>query len=368
MATTLEDPQTTRPASLWAYTYDPEAENLYWHEVAVVHATSQFLWGMGRDGRRFKLCRSQPNNDGKYASRESITGVYTEAAMRRRRRPDEVVLTLSQQAAEPAGRQNTERLMAQLETGPKHRWYWVAFYWRRWLHLHGTPEYADTSLWLIEEGFTATQEEAVTAVEAAQAAAPGDYFAADSISRHLRHHRPIGNRRVRDVYRERHARKRAPSSGTDSRAEGALGYLWTRWYDSDYGDSGWQSWPITKITPKRIFIRRSARGSTQQSFDRAKLERNGSAFWQNGTGSEIFYADAGKAAVEAEWPRYTTERSTNNFPLLQLPPGFAQQDVRHRFRACARELHPDHGGDAVQFRALIAERDRALALAAMEAV
>jgi hypothetical protein len=49
--------------------------------------------------------------------------------------------------------------------------------------------------------------------------------------------------------------------------------------------------------------------------------------------------------------------------LLGLRAPFTRTEVIATFRRRAMELHPDHGGDKVLFRLLLAERDRAMTMA-----
>jgi hypothetical protein len=51
------------------------------------------------------------------------------------------------------------------------------------------------------------------------------------------------------------------------------------------------------------------------------------------------------------------------FKLLGLNAPFTRTEVLAAFRRRAMDLHPDHGGDEVLFRLLVAERDRAMAMA-----
>jgi hypothetical protein len=51
------------------------------------------------------------------------------------------------------------------------------------------------------------------------------------------------------------------------------------------------------------------------------------------------------------------------FILLGLRAPFTRNEVIATFRRRAMELHPDHGGDKVLFRLLLAERDRAMTMA-----
>lgn len=43
--------------------------------------------------------------------------------------------------------------------------------------------------------------------------------------------------------------------------------------------------------------------------------------------------------------------------LLDLPPGSKSADVERQFRIRSKQLHPDHGGDVIAFRALVLARN-----------
>jgi hypothetical protein len=142
------------------------------------------------------------------------------------------------------------------------------------------------------------------------------------------------------------------------------------WESACRWDSGWIKWTITKITPKRVFVYKhreittavgisvlTFENDTQRSFDRATLEKDGRAYYKNGTGSSFFYTDAGKAKEEAE---FQTRDDTPVFPLLGLPRSATRAEVLTAFRNLAKTAHPDAGGDAASFRELVAEKDRAL--------
>jgi hypothetical protein len=51
------------------------------------------------------------------------------------------------------------------------------------------------------------------------------------------------------------------------------------------------------------------------------------------------------------------------FPLLELRAPFTRVEVIAAFRRRSMELHPDHGGSTAMFRMLLAERERAMAMA-----
>jgi hypothetical protein len=232
----------------------------------------------------------------------------------------------------------------------KNRWYWAAGYFRRWMWRKAMAERPEPDGWLIAEGFTDTREAAVAAAETAQASMPGDYFSA----RYGHAHRHTGNRWIRTVYRDRHARKPPPAK--PSLAD--LGCLYRR---SCYGGGReWEPLAITKVTIKRVFVRRGD-GGEQLSFDRATLERAGRAFRNNGTGSWFAYTQAGmeKEIAEAAAARAQQLEDWRNqyWPLLRPDEGGLNDEaaIHQLFEARAREL------PAELHDALAAERDKALA-------
>jgi hypothetical protein len=59
---------------------------------------------------------------------------------------------------------------------------------------------------------------------------------------------------------------------------------------------------------------------------------------------------------------YSDRRSQENertqaLRLLGLPPGSSEKQIEKAFRRAARRLHPDVGGDAAKFRAIVDARD-----------
>jgi len=159
----------------------------------------------------------------------------------------------------------------------------------------------------------------------------------------------------RAIYRRRHVRKRIPkpSTSTESRPQGTLGYLWT-----NYGGTldSWEKHPITKITAKRIWTANTNRyrAERQHSFDRAKLESKGRVHG--------WYTEAAKEAEQCkqreredrwrgQWRAkhgdepYPQDVYRNNgnghFPLLALTSPFTKRDVLRQFRRLSLQHHPD---------------------------
>lgn len=265
----------------------------------------------------------------------------------------------------------TDKTWEVIKAG-KRGFYWLAY--RPWVELDIRYDYAhdtevdsdaDTTPWLIAEGFAATAEEARVLAKAALESAPGEYRAYyyDGTRRWY-----DATRHGREIYRRRYTHKRIPTpvTSTESRLEGALGYLWR-----NCGDS-WEKHPITKITAKRIWIASNSHyhNPVQHSFDRAKLESKGRIHG--------YYTEAGKNVEEHE-QRERRERSRDEWrakhgdvpypgdvhghlPLLVLTPPFDRKDVLRAFRRRSLQLHPDHGGQASEFRQLVVEKNQALNL------
>jgi hypothetical protein len=145
-------------------------------------------------------------------------------------------------------------------------------------------------------------------------------------------------------------------------------YTWNNWSDSDQRKPHWEEHRITKITKKRIFV--ADEGDRQYSFDRAKAEAEGSAFFRDGTANRRFYSEAGKVAQEAKWAQFRKDNLRailgDHCALLGLSDGFTRADVMRAFRQQAQIHHPDKGGDPVIFRHLVMAKERALALAEAE--
>jgi hypothetical protein len=115
----------------------------------------------------------------------------------------------------------------------------------------------------------------------------------------------------------------------------------------------WDEHPITKITTKRIFVRRDrSNAGDQYSFDRAKVEAEGGAWFHNGTATKWFYSEAGKAEEEERREELRREvkargRAALNewCEVLGLGETYTRADVMIAFRRGAQDHHPDKGGD-----------------------
>jgi DnaJ-class molecular chaperone len=91
------------------------------------------------------------------------------------------------------------------------------------------------------------------------------------------------------------------------------------------------------------------------------LERDGRVFGRDWYQS--YYTEAGMIAARAEHEE-RDHIAMPDWPMLGLSRTATRKQVMSAFRQRARELHPDVGGDAAEFRNLVAEKDRALGLVA----
>jgi hypothetical protein len=117
-------------------------------------------------------------------------------------------------------------------------------------------------------------------------------------------------------------------------------YLYSPWmYEDERGhlDTEVKLFRITKRTPKRVFF--DAGRGRAKSVDREQLEREGRV-WVREFGGYSVYANRADAEPT---PREATE------------------DKIRRLRVEAAALHPDRGGDPIEFRAAYARYQRAAA-------
>src|SRR5262249_31260444 len=131
----------------------------------------------------------------------------------------------------------------------------------------------------------------------------------------------------------------------------------------------WDEHRIAKITRKRIFVRRDDRrgDSHQLRFERAKVDKEGGAWFHGRTATQWFYSELGKAKLEeerAEWRREAKVRGraalSEYCELLGVGETYTRTDVITAFRQQARKHHPDKG-DAAMYRRLVQAKDRILA-------
>jgi hypothetical protein len=86
----------------------------------------------------------------------------------------------------------------------------------------------------------------------------------------------------------------------------------------------------------------------------ARSERHGCTFAINREVAEVI--------AELAWHAHFGGRRAAALALLGLPgPAFTRGEVRAAFRMRIMAAHPDHGGDAEEFRALVRARDLLLA-------
>lgn len=168
---------------------------------------------------------------------------------------------------------------------------------------------------------------------------------------------------ARRLYKEHHARKPKPSSSHEARGDD-LGYLYTWWEPYDYEAPGrWIEHKITKVTAKKVFVLRDTHPARQYTFDRAKLESTGKAWFRQSTASRWFYTKAAVDALEAEqaerrkeWRSIQPEEGN----LLGISGECTRAEIMKAFREKSKLYHPDQGGTNEQFRQLCEAKDKAL--------
>ncbi|HEX2301556.1 MAG TPA: hypothetical protein VHH34_24145 [Pseudonocardiaceae bacterium] len=188
------------------------------------------------------------------------------------------------------------------------RWFWAAY----------DLDHIDAP----RHGWCDTEPEAVAAVQAAVTDLAGSRL----VNVRVRH--GSAARVLREINAER--RKARPSSG--STEAGAVEYLYRIFTPEDnLLDDVVMSMRITKKTPKRIYYLRDELHGTVGYVDRQELETTGQAFYHNGTGSFIIYAQPPDISG---WK----------------PPTPAEQQAElSRLRAEMAAAHPDHGGTDQEF-------------------
>jgi hypothetical protein len=130
----------------------------------------------------------------------------------------------------------------------------------------------------------------------------------------------------------------------------------------------WAEAEVLKITERNVMVRYAGE---RARLDRLKLWR----WWAWWRGVMFVSSRTGRIAVRLdeiwqEWYGYTAGSSTppvmqmplaDAIALLGVPLDYTYDDVIAAFRREAKKVHPDVGGTAEQFRALVEARDRLLA-------
>ena len=148
----------------------------------------------------------------------------------------------------------------------------------------------------------------------------------------------------------------APATGRAPRRE----YLYTRRPGDNDGDHFVAAHLILARTPTKVRVSRQSIGPDQIgtdderwdevvvraiALDRAPLERSGSAYSKNYPESE-FYTSRDRAAGDSEWDGRAA------LGLLGIGSPCTLEDIKAAYRLKALAVHPDRGGDPVDFRAV----------------
>jgi hypothetical protein len=250
-------------------------------------------------------------------------------------------------------------------------------YWVTWRYQVDDEDWNPV---IIADGFAETPEEAKdlsqSAAKDAGTCSLGQFMPTEGFL-------PCGVARA--IYRKCRARK---TTAKDTRAQ-MTEFLWQLFEPEESGQPCyWIPHRIMRKTKLKVFVEQCGfsvdkgepwndSGKTY-ALDRATLERDGSVSAQNKR-YLAFYNEDGKKTYEAEhWRSFQKtdpERGWNYgfsafnhavphcAQILGLTAPFAKADVLRAFREAAHQHHPDKGGDADQFRAIVEAKDAALQLA-----
>jgi hypothetical protein len=124
----------------------------------------------------------------------------------------------------------------------------------------------------------------------------------------------------------------------------------------------WAETQITSITKGRVNVRYC---DEHASLDRSMLAFRW-AIWRS-----VYFVSECNGFAARSFERVWAEHYGHLFPtllpleeakrLLSVPDDYSREDILIGFRRAAKRCHPDHGGTAEQFRALVEARDRLLA-------
>ena len=219
----------------------------------------------------------------------------------------------------------------------KNRWFWVIY--------RDFDATCDTDV--DDSGFAISAEEAERQARAAIHLKYGQVAVRQYPASYASgvHHREAIKRR---------AARRSPTMDTKE-----VEYLYTDW-ESDYdGHHGSTKHRIVKKTAKRVYVARYSVGSCNEDN---KWEENGQVFHD----IETVVLDRHKLETEGYasnrrcWSYfYTTPWEERHRPatprcleLLGLEGGATAETIKAAYRRLAKECHPDHGGNAADFKEL----------------
>jgi hypothetical protein len=216
-------------------------------------------------------------------------------------------------------------------------------------------------------GWADTEEAATEAARAAIRADAGDALVSVSV----RH--GWTSSKLAELSREERKAKWAANPPKQS-GVADHGALWA--YHAYYGDMGapdrgWAEHRIVRKTRKYIWLASEYdEDGAQFRLDREALERDGHAWGgQRFRDRNDYYTLEAMKAYEADKVRRHAEWLRDRFkPLPEMPENYTKEGVAKAFREGSLLHHPDHGGDAETFRALVKAKEDALdVLAEIEA-
>jgi len=173
--------------------------------------------------------------------------------------------------------------------------------------------------------------------------------------------RQVGNW-VADVVREKEAALKRSQRTTENDAATPLEFVY------ECGEGFAVAHRIVKRTTKRIYVEREPwrengdlhddwRDYVRRTFilDRKEFEDKGKAK-RSGRWYGTYYADPAIYDAEGRASAFRPEYLS----ILELPAGASVDAIHAAYRRLARKTHPDHGGDAEEFKRVTAAYEKAL--------
>lgn len=219
----------------------------------------------------------------------------------------------------------------------KNRWFWIA--WAEGSRNgQGIFDVGDFDF-VTHQGYAKSKDEAIAEAKAAV----GDEAT-------------MFRARTAQSYHKEVIVKSKRKANTDTTEAAPAEYVYTTWW-SDFGHSRIiRKHRIAKKTKKRIYV--LEREGEEKTFvlDRHKMETEGSDY--NHGQWEVFYSEEGLNEILAN-----EGRPPLCFEALGLESDATEADVKKAYKAKAKELHPDAGGNEADFIRLKKSYDQALHLA-----
>jgi hypothetical protein len=164
---------------------------------------------------------------------------------------------------------------------------------------------------------------------------------------------------ARHVHRRMAVKNRA-SRVTENTGAAQLEFVYRDWCSDYDGKMGSSPYRVVKKTSTRVYVENRARSWEENGkayhdvdtfvLDRQKLETEGEAYSRRQR--NFFYTTPHEQRHKAPKPL--------PFVVFGLDAGCSEEDIHRAYRKQVKKAHPDHGGDAEQFKRLHAAYEEAL--------